>query len=457
MPLLTRTAATSPSERHPVAVPLLTTSICLLLAVALAATAYRYPPPSLAFCFGFGTALIGTTCLAVARYDAAVALGIGLLGVVFVEPAPSDAIFAVVIAVALVTGRFDLSRVPLVIFAVLGSFISLNLVSAINAIDPGRAATFFSITLYLSVLALWITGYLRSERRARIIFIAYLFAAVSTTVLGVGALLAGFPGSDTLLFNGDRIRGLFKDANVYGPFLIPVALLLLEEAMRPRLLKLSALAKLAILLLLTIGVIFSFSRAAWLNMGVGVLVVIGIVILRGSSGGRLLPVLAMLAVLGVAAGSLVLATGQEKFLTERASLQNYDAERFGAQEAGLELATRYPLGVGPGQFEPQIQYSAHSTYIRSYAEQGPLGLLTVIVLVGSTLLMAIRNATIGRSAYGLGSAALLGAWAGLIANSFFVDTLHWRHFWLVAGLIWVAAMRPTGDSSHSRQPSSSPA
>jgi hypothetical protein len=36
---------------------------------------------------------------------------------------------------------------------------------------------------------------------------------------------------------------------------------------------------------------------------------------------------------------------------------------------------------------------------------------------------------------------LLGAWCGLLANSAFVDTLHWRHLWFVAALIWVAATR----------------
>ena len=47
----------------------------------------------------------------------------------------------------------------------------------------------------------------------------------------------------------------------------------------------------------------------------------------------------------------------------------------------------------------------------------------------------------GRDAHGVGSAAMLGAWCGLLANSAFVDTLHWRHLWLVAALIWVAAAR----------------
>ena len=328
-----------------------------------------------------------------------------------------------------------------------------NVVSAANAIDPVRATMFFSITLYLAVFSLWLTSYLNSERRAHLILVAYLFAAISTTLLGLGALLAGFPGSDTFLFHDDRIRGLFKDANVYGPFLIPVALLVLDEVLRPRLLKIGTVFKLAIILLLTLGVIFSFSRAAWLNMSLGVVVVLAIVLLRGPAvNARVIPVMLMLAVLGVATAGLVVATGQEKFLTERASIQGYDTERFGAQEAGAELAAKYPLGVGPGQFEPQIQYSAHSTYIRSYTEQGPLGLLAVVVLIGSTLVMAVRNATIGRSSFGLGSGALLGAWVGLIANSFFVDTLHWRHFWLVAGLIWVASMRRAAEEGFDPEP-----
>lgn len=38
-------------------------------------------------------------------------------------------------------------------------------------------------------------------------------------------------------------------------------------------------------------------------------------------------------------------------------------------------------------------------------------------------------------------APLLGAWLGLSFQSFFVDTLHWRHLWLVAALIWAGSIR----------------
>jgi hypothetical protein len=67
-----------------------------------------------------------------------------------------------------------------------------------------------------------------------------------------------------------------------------------------------------------------------------------------------------------------------------------------------------------------------------------------------TLLLATQNALRGRSTYGIGSAALLGAWAGILINSAVIDTAHWRHLWIVAALIWVGSMpysRPGGSRS----------
>jgi hypothetical protein len=53
----------------------------------------------------------------------------------------------------------------------------------------------------------------------------------------------------------------------------------------------------------------------------------------------------------------------------------------------------------------------------------------------------VRNVVVGRDTYGIGSAALLGAWCGMILNSTVVDTLHWRHMWVVAALIWASTAR----------------
>jgi hypothetical protein len=48
---------------------------------------------------------------------------------------------------------------------------------------------------------------------------------------------------------------------------------------------------------------------------------------------------------------------------------------------------------------------------------------------------------------GIGSAALLGAWVGLLVNSLVIDSLHWRHFWVIAALVWAGAMHHTASST----------
>ena len=236
---------------------------------------------------------------------------------------------------------------------------------------------------------------------------------------------------------GPRAQGLFKDPNVFGPFLVPAALLVLEEAAAPRLLSSRRTTKLVMLSVLTTGVVLSFSRAAWLNLAVGATLMIFVLALRRGGGRRALAIV-VFAVSATAALVAVLAvTSSFGFLSERAQFQDYDAQRFGTQLSGVELAAQYPLGIGPGQFEEVSPLSAHSTYVRAFTEQGVLGLLVVLALLLLTLGFAARNAVLGRDTYGIGSAALLCAWCGLLANSVFVDSLHWRHLWLVAALIWI--------------------
>jgi hypothetical protein len=408
--------------------------VVLLLFLAAGVALSRSPLPlPLVLAFGFG--LLGTLALALGRYDAAVAVGLLLFAVVRIEPAPPDLVFAVVIAVALVTARFRLESVPLSATVLVSAFLALNLLAATGASDGARAIMFFGITFYLGVFALWAAAYVSSVRTARLVVVAYLAGATLSAAAACLALIVPFPGSDVLV-TGPRAQGLFKDPNVFGPFLVPAALILMEETVAPRLLRLRLPTKLVFLSVLTVGVVFSFSRAAWLNLAVGVLVLLTILALRRGGARRALTLLAVALVAGAALVAVLEATSMTGFLSQRAALQDYDSQRFGAQASGVEIAERHPLGLGPGQFERVSEVSAHSTYVRTLAEEGVLGVLLVLGLLVLTLGFAARNVALGIDTYGIGSAALLAAWCGLLANSLFVDTLHWRHLWLVAALIW---------------------
>jgi O-antigen ligase len=414
--------------------------LALFLAVGVALSRSPLPLPIV---LAFGVGLLGTLALALGRYHAAVALGLLLLAVVRIEPAPPDLVFAVVIAVTLATARLHLERVPLSATVLVSAFLAVNLLAATGATDGTRALMFFGITFYLGVFALWLAAYVASARRARLVLLAYLAGAAISAAGACLALVVPFPGGQAFV-DGPRAQGLFKDPNVFGPFLVPAALMLMEETVAPRLLRLRLATKLVLLSVLTVGIVFSFSRAAWLNLAVGVLVLLAILALRRGGGRRALTLLAVALVAGAALVGVVTATSTMDFLSERAALQEYDAQRFGAQASGIEIAERHPLGLGPGQFEQVSDVSAHSTYVRALAEEGIAGALLVFGLMLLTLGFAARNVALGVGTYGIGSAGLLAAWCGLLANSFFVDTLHWRHLWLVAALIWAGTALRAG-------------
>lgn len=440
-----RFPATRRTRAHGLAGPAvaLSAALALLLASAAAAVVLQRYPPSWLIALGGGLGLTMVLALAIARYEAAVALGVALLGVVAVEPAPPDAVFAIVIAVALVTGRFDLARAPLSMVAISAVFLVLNIASGFEAVDAARAGVYFSITLYLVVFGLWFTSYLTSEDRARGVVRFYLAGALFAAALTSLALYVGFPGAAQFTtVDGLRGEGLFKDPNVYGPFLVPIALILIEETLRPRLLRTRTAVKALMLAVLMVGLFLSYSRGAWVNFTVAVLVMLFVLAIRRGGGRRAATLIVMLAVGGVAISGVVYLTGSLDFLQERASVQSYDNERFAAQREGIRFGEEHLFGVGPGQFEILAPTPSHNLYIRALSEQGFLGLFAIITFVLGTLVLAARNAVLGRDTYGVGSAALLGIWVGLAFESFVIDTLHWRHLWLVAALIWVGARRP---------------
>jgi O-antigen ligase len=180
---------------------------------------------------------------------------------------------------------------------------------------------------------------------------------------------------------------------------------------------------------------------------VAVLVMLAVLPLRRGGIRRASALLVTLVVCFGAAGAAVVVSGSSNFLEERAHLQSYDTQRFGAQRGGIELAEAHALGVGPGQFELLEPISAHSTFVRALAEEGVVGLAVLAALLLATLGVAVQNVMRGRGTAGLSSIALLAVWCGLLANSFFVDTLHWRHLWILAGLIWAGSMLPAAGAA----------
>src|SRR5437588_6385447 len=219
-----------------------------------------------------GLVLTGFLLLAIRHFDTAVAIGLLLMGIVRFEPAPTDIAFAVIMTLAAITGRFRLARAPLLLRWIVAVLLVLNLLSVMEVVSFSAAIRFLFITVYLATFAVWLAAYVDSPRRARRVVVTWLWIAVASAALASLALHVPIPGHQLLtgsVDEGDRASGLFKDPNVFGPWLIPIAVILLEGHISPkvpRLLRLRAGSTWLCLLALTRGVLFSYSPAAWPNL-----------------------------------------------------------------------------------------------------------------------------------------------------------------------------------------------
>jgi hypothetical protein len=411
--------------------------VCLGIGSLLPAEVEALSPTKLIL-LPIGLALVSWTAwLSVARPLAALALGFALLGVVLVEPAPVDLVLAMLIAASYAVGHV-VPRIPLVVGLPLALFALLTLVSMLNADKMSAAVRFELITLYMLVLAVWLSWAFANPRWVSVAMRTYVVVAIASAALAPIALYLPIPGAlkSVLIYGGVRAKGLFKDPNVYSPFLVPAALILLEELSRPRLLAWRRKVVALSFLVVTVGVVIAYSRAGWLNYVIGVATLVCVQAAR--RGGLRLAVrsTSLLVGCGVLGLALLSATGSLAFLQERSHLQSYDQQRFANQSVAVSDLTRHVFGYGPGQSEIRLPLATHETFARSAFEQGLLGLASLSLVFLGTLYCAFVLARRRKDVHGVGTAALLGIWLGQTVNGFFVDTLHWRHLWVFAALIW---------------------
>lgn len=381
-------------------------------------------------------AVAGTIVLSVARPAFLFAVAFALLGVVLTEPAPVDLVFALLMVTTIFGGKVE-PHMPLAIRALVGLTVLVSLLSVVNAVDGRRAAQYLFVSVYLLALAIWLTWAFGNARATRYALGAYLVIGVFSSVAVVLALYAGLPGGATLLYDPSRGKGLFQDPNVFAAFLVPIAAITLEEIGRPRLFAWKRRYAVMAFVATAAGSIVAFSRAGWLNLALACGVVIAVSALRRGGVIPALRAVGALALAGLLGFVLLTVTGSLDFLQQRSQIESYDQQRFGAQSSAFGRIGDHVLGHGPGQVERSLEISTHSLYARAAFEQGVPGLLLIVLLLFATLYCAVAFARADGHVHGVGSAALLGCWLGLMMSSFFIDTIHWRHLYIVAALIWL--------------------
>lgn len=371
---------------------------------------------------------------------AAIWTAFALSGIVFIEPSPYDIMIIGLAGLYLLTGLVIPSAVAPMIVLLLGVILG-GVVAAPLSDYFTKSIDHTIVTGYLAVASIFVACIVARdpEKTFRVILGGYVAAALIASVTGVIGYFAITQGAFDLFTENSRARGTFKDPNVFGPFLIPPALFCLH-----RLFTLPAARTppyVAIFLVLVIGVLLSFSRAALGHLVVSILIMIGILLLVAPDYRFRSRLILWSAIAGIASLLTITAAlsleavsglGQERFQL----VQGYDIDgRFRGQLVGLELALTEPLGIGYKAFSRLWAGDVHNVYLNIFHGSGWLGGFSYVLLVAITLARAFHIAfTPGPLQYA--GIILAASFLPLALIGMLIDTDHWRHFFVLVGLIW---------------------
>lgn len=389
---------------------------------------------------------------AVLRWLAALAIGSSFF--VVVEPAPTDLAFiTLLVALFLIPGPRPVLNLNAV--ALLSLFIFL-LVSTLSLLAPfyafDRLIFYYSVTIYL-VLTWYTIVVLLANYGAQMWLLLYRSFLIAATLAALIGFLVYFTGVSNIfgLFDttyGDRVRSAFKDPNVYAPFLCAALLLVINEIIARRGLNILTLV---LLCLFTIQILAAFSRGAFVNLAVSLVVYFSLILIiqrkKWLVRSILLSGIGLLLVVPTLVFFLQI-TGLEDFLLGRLRLQGYDTERFATHALALKTIGEAPFGIGPGQSEFAFPLSTHNLYLRVAVENGVLGAVSFACFLMVTLWFALYGA-LRRGPFQDIYICSLAILSGILVNSLVIDTLHWRHFFLFLAVplglrqheVWLARRR----------------
>lgn len=370
--------------------------------------------------------------------SATLAVAVFCSGFVINEPSPYE--FAMVALIGIWAfvdfkiNRYILPLVGLMLLFIAGGVFSITQSSIID-----HEPLYMAVSAFLAFTSIFFAGIISQNpvHYATHIYKAYVAAAVVTAVLGIIGYFGAVPGFEIFTRNS-RAMGAFQDPNVFGPYLVlPFIFILVSILKNP---PSKALILLPIFGILAIGILLSFSRAAWgltvfSTLAASLLFLVTTRSLR--IRGRIMVYLmigAGLVFLGIlAALSIEEVRG---LLLQRFTLkQNYDNTRFATHAAGFAAAWTKPLGFGALEFGPLFGQDPHNIYLKSLVAYGWLGLIAYLGMIITTFIIAFPLLFRTRPWQLLLQCAFV-VWLGHVLIAQVIDIDHWRHVYMLFGFIW---------------------
>ena len=362
---------------------------------------------------------------------------------VFIEPSPYEIMGVLAIAVFAITGLA--LRAPLVPLMLLLILLNVGYATAmLQVIDQGKVVTWVLVSIYLAVTAIVYAAMLSANTQARLAWLmrGCLAAGLVAALVAIAAYFRLFGSLSDLFLLYGRARGTFNDPNVLGAFLVLPALIAFQRMLAGR--RSEALGGGVLLLLMLAALFLSFSRAAWGQFAVAALLLMGMMFATSRASGERLRI-ALIAIGGTLVALLLIAAllsiGQVADLfKERATLdQNYDLGhlgRFGRYMLGFDLMLDRPFGIGALQFSKSyFREDPHNTFLNTFMSGGWLGGLAYLTLTLVTAVRGLRFVFV-RTPWQPTYHVVYAAFLGVAGESAIIDIDHWRHYFLILGVLW---------------------
>ena len=372
-----------------------------------------------------------------------IGLAVFLGGFVTFEPAPYELFLAAFLGVAFLFGlRIPAGILPLLIPVV--TFTIGGLISSFQIEDYYRGIIYNAVTLFLGLTSVFFAILIANEMgRLRLIFRLYVIAAAATSILGILGYF-GFPGLD-IFTRYDRAQGAFADPNVFAPFLVAPILYLVYGIMNRSITKLPIRA--GFLFVILLGEFLAFSRGAW-GLTVFAASMFYCLLLMNEPKARTRAKYILMGVAGVAVlivgiiGALQIEAISSIFSQRAQVVQDYDGARLGrfARHAiGFELALSKPLGIGNLEFGQIYGEDEHNVYLRSLMSYGWLGFISWLAIVLWPLLAGFKSLFLNRPWQVYFQIAYV-TFVGHLMLAWVIDIDHWRHVYLILGILWGCIM-----------------
>jgi hypothetical protein len=370
--------------------------------------------------------------------------------IVFIEPSPYE--IATLAASLIFFGTGGL-RMRLVFMPLLLTLFMLNVgytISAVDVfdqvqggIDRPSVATWIATSWYMAVTVMFFAMVISDDTAARLDMLRR--GLVVGAMIAATSALAGYfnlvPGGHDLLTLYERARGTFKDPNVLGAFLILPALFALQSVVSDKVGK--SFRNAVGFGIMSLAILLAFSRAAWGGLILTSIFMLALMVLTSRSPAQRSRIIVMALIAVVLAGAVVAVLlsfdSIADMFKQRASFdQSYDTGRFGRfgrYILGADMALDRPFGIGPLQFHTYFPEDTHNSYLNAFMSGGWLSGVCYPALVFVTALNGFRYIFV-RVPWQRAYLVVFSAYLGTVGESFIIDTDHWRHFWMMLGLMW---------------------